>query len=160
MDTCHAVYLPILKTLCIIRNYVGLDSPLMNKSFNREHVLRRSFIGVSIRQILLLAMTLAVTHKWNTAWKVSKYGVFSCPYFSIFGLNTGKYGPEKLHKLRGMNSDAFCCLGSWSTYGTSHKHLMLTRYVCISASAHACMNWSFTLNIGSLVFKLVLLLSF
>ena len=77
-------------------------------SFNREHVLRRSFIGVSIRQILLLAMTLAVTHKLNTAWKVSKYGVFSCPYFSIFGLNTeiyslnlriqSKYGPEKLNK--------------------------------------------------------------
>ena len=40
-----------------------------------------------------------------TAWKVSKYGVFSGPYFPAFGLNTeyifspnaGKYGPEKLH---------------------------------------------------------------
>ena len=31
-----------------------------------------------------------------TAWKVSKYGVFSGPYFSVFGLNTGKYGPEKI----------------------------------------------------------------
>ena len=30
-----------------------------------------------------------------TAWKVSKYGFFSGPYFSGFGLNTGKYGPEK-----------------------------------------------------------------
>ena len=30
-----------------------------------------------------------------TAWKVSKYGVISGPYFPIFGLNTGKYGPEK-----------------------------------------------------------------
>ena len=29
-------------------------------------------------------------------WKVSKYGVFSDPYFPVFGLNTGKYGPEKL----------------------------------------------------------------
>ena len=39
------------------------------------------------------------------AWKVSKYGVFSGPYFPVFGLNTkiysvfipntGKYGPEK-----------------------------------------------------------------
>ena len=26
---------------------------------------------------------------------MSKYGVFSGPYFPIFGLNTGKYGPEK-----------------------------------------------------------------
>ena len=29
-----------------------------------------------------------------TAWKVSKYGVISDPYFPVFGLNTGKYGPE------------------------------------------------------------------
>ena len=24
-----------------------------------------------------------------------KYGVFTGPYFPVFGLNTGKYGPEK-----------------------------------------------------------------
>ena len=29
-----------------------------------------------------------------TAWRVSKYGVISGPYFPVFGLNTGKYGPE------------------------------------------------------------------
>ena len=29
-----------------------------------------------------------------TAWKVSKHGVTSGPYFSVFGPNTGKYGPE------------------------------------------------------------------
>ena len=27
----------------------------------------------------------------NPAWKVSKYGVFSGPYFPVFGLNTGIY---------------------------------------------------------------------
>ena len=31
----------------------------------------------------------------STAWKVSKCGVFFGPYFPVFGLNTGKYGPEK-----------------------------------------------------------------
>ena len=30
-----------------------------------------------------------------TAWKVSKYGIFSGPYFPVFELNTEKYGPEK-----------------------------------------------------------------
>ena len=31
----------------------------------------------------------------STAWKVSKYGVISGPYFLVFGQNTGrKYGPE------------------------------------------------------------------
>ena len=34
----------------------------------------------------------------NTAWKVSKYGVFSGQYIPVFSLNTGKYGPE--YKLR------------------------------------------------------------
>ena len=41
----------------------------------------------------------------NTAWKAFKYGVFSGPYFPVFGLNTeiyevnglntGNSGPEK-----------------------------------------------------------------
>ena len=31
-----------------------------------------------------------------TARKVSTYGGFSGPYFPVFGLNTGKYVPEKL----------------------------------------------------------------
>ena len=49
-----------------------------------------------------------------TAWKVSKYGVYSGPYFPAFGLNTeryfvfspnaGKYGPEKTPYL-----DTFSC---------------------------------------------------
>ena len=30
-----------------------------------------------------------------TAQKVSKYRDFSGPYFPVFGLNTGKYGPGK-----------------------------------------------------------------
>ena len=32
-----------------------------------------------------------------TAWKVSKCGVFSGPYFPVFGLNTGKYRPKTLY---------------------------------------------------------------
>ena len=29
-----------------------------------------------------------------TTWNVSKYRVISGPYFPVFGLNAGKYGPE------------------------------------------------------------------
>ena len=29
-----------------------------------------------------------------SAWKTSKYGVFSGPYFPVFNPNTGQYGPE------------------------------------------------------------------
>ena len=39
-----------------------------------------------------------------TAWKLSKYGVFSGPYFTVFSPNTGKYGPEKTLYL-----DTFSC---------------------------------------------------
>ena len=35
----------------------------------------------------------------NTAWKVSKYGAFSVPYFPVFSPNTGKYGTEKTQFL-------------------------------------------------------------
>ena len=31
----------------------------------------------------------------HTARKISKYRVFSGPFFPVFGLNTGKGGPEK-----------------------------------------------------------------
>ena len=33
--------------------------------------------------------------KHNAAWKLSKYGAFSGPYFPIFRMNAGKYRPEK-----------------------------------------------------------------
>ena len=31
--------------------------------------------------------------------QVSRYEVFSGPYFPVFGLNTGKHGPEKTQYL-------------------------------------------------------------
>ena len=46
-------------------------------------------------------ISLEIYKKYNscnliiTASKVSKYGVFSGPYFLVFSQNTGKYGPEK-----------------------------------------------------------------
>ena len=41
-----------------------------------------------------------------TAWKASKYEVFSGPHFSVLGLNKGKYGPQKspyLHTFHAVN---------------------------------------------------------
>ena len=46
---------------------------------------------LKLSHLKVLWVLLLVKH---TAWKVSKYGVISCPYFTVFGLNTGKYGPE------------------------------------------------------------------
>ena len=36
-----------------------------------------------------------ILDNYITAQKVSKYGVFSGPYFVVFSPNTGKYGPVK-----------------------------------------------------------------
>ena len=35
----------------------------------------------------------------STAQKECRYGLFFCPYFPVFRLNTGKYGPEKTSYL-------------------------------------------------------------
>ena len=40
----------------------------------------------------------------DTAWKLSKYGVFSGPHFPVLGLNTGKYGPEKTPYLENFHA--------------------------------------------------------
>ena len=34
---------------------------------------------------------------------------FSCPYFPLFGLNTGKYGPEKTPYLDTFHAVMLCC---------------------------------------------------
>ena len=55
---------------------------------------------VGLWSCTLILQHLHVTHQilgiyyFSTAWKVSKYGVISVLYFSVFGLNTEKYGPE------------------------------------------------------------------
>ena len=53
-------------------------------------------------------VNLSNRKSWHriTAWKVSKYGIFSGPYFpGKFSTNTGKYGPEKTPYL-----DIFCAM--------------------------------------------------
>ena len=80
-----------------------------------------------------------------TAWKVSKYGVSSGPYFLVFGqntdvfiLNTEKYGPEKTPYLdtfhavinsRGQGSsylDHYDATSRWSIYDSP----LIWKYVC------------------------------
>ena len=68
--------------------------------------LQKSYINEDLIHLGILKSTpgkffskSAVCVVWgpcsHTAWNVSKYEVFSTPYFPVFGLHTGKYGPEK-----------------------------------------------------------------
>ena len=45
----------------------------------------------------------------NTAWKLSKHGVISGPYFTVFSSNTGKCGPKRTPYL-----DNFHVVGEFS----------------------------------------------
>ena len=55
------------------------------------HIFRRPFLKNTCGWLLLSSVCVVVV----TARRMSKYGVFSGPYFHAFGLNTGKKGPEK-----------------------------------------------------------------
>ena len=44
---------------------------------------------------MLILMSKVGQNSTATPWNVSKCGVISGPYFPVFGLNTGKYRPER-----------------------------------------------------------------
>ena len=48
---------------------------------------------------------ILVSGTFYTAWKVSKYGGFSGPYFPVFSPSTTKYGPEKPPYLDTFHAD-------------------------------------------------------
>ena len=52
-----------------------------------------------LNRLLILEYRVNKDKESNTVGIVSKYRVFSGPYFPLFGLNTGKYGPEKTPHL-------------------------------------------------------------
>ena len=61
------------------------------------------------------------------AWNLSRCGSFSCPYFPVFGLDTGKYGSEKLLHLGNFHAvmTEFTCgvkLAQWQ--GKENEKLM------------------------------------
>ena len=63
----------------------------VNDSFKYDFTVEKG-----LYQVLVLDSPIFITIvEAFTAWKLSKYGVISGPYFPVFGLNTGKYGLEK-----------------------------------------------------------------
>ena len=62
--------------------------------FNKSHPLRYMTSGSKIQEKIfcrILILSLGSVFLTITAWKVSKYGFFSDPYFPVFGLNTEIY---------------------------------------------------------------------
>ena len=97
--------LDFLEFLQILKNYLFID-------INRSHCVKKCWNNKSfVARIFSYLDSLQRFWDTYTAWKVSKYGVFSGPYFPTFGLNRGtpylsvfspnpgKYGPEKISYL-------------------------------------------------------------
>ena len=55
-----------------------------------------SYIMIMIEIEILVNILRSLFFKTVAVWKVSKFRVFSGPYFPLFGLNTGNYGPKNL----------------------------------------------------------------
>ena len=85
-----------------------------------------------------------------TAWKVSKYGVFSGPYFPALGLkylsvvspNVGKYGPENTQYL-----DTFQTVTDRSMQETTNlMDRQLTWPHFIESCGHEVLLWYYYIN--------------
>ena len=78
----------------------------------------------TVDQSLMFTNSLFTTLKVWTSWKVSKYRVFSGPYFSVLGLNTEIYGANlysqseyrKMRTRKTLYLDTFharCLISLW-----------------------------------------------
>ena len=58
------------------------------------------------------------SYRDTRVWKITKYRVFFCPYFLVFGLNTGIYGVNLLiqsdrYRSEKMHLDVFSAVRIW-----------------------------------------------
>ena len=106
--TCNSAYIIEFYGAFFIENKISICTEFMNGgSIDRygkipQNVLGRIAVAVSFMFKLLVEFNPFTSgdiflYRLNTARKVSKYGVFSGPYFlySVLSPNTGKSGPGK-----------------------------------------------------------------
>ena len=71
---------------------------------------------------LLTYLHFYITYIYTaTTWKLSKYGVISRPYFPVFGLNTGKCGPEITPYLDTFHAVSTACIGYFHIVANQYK---------------------------------------
>ena len=71
------------------------------------------------------SLTDWLRHQIASARKVFKYGVSSGPYFPVFGLNTGKYGPGKTLYLRTFHTVCYI-IDLFFIWIFFHEHSLFT----------------------------------
>ena len=76
----------------------------------RAHKALKIASGRKHMNHFIVYLSIGILQMFFTAWKVSKYEVYSGPHFPVFSPNTGKHGPEKTPYLYTFHADVF----SWS----------------------------------------------
>ena len=99
-----------LVRIFLYSDWIRRFTELENRSFSNVFRGKRNWLFLKMARILYC----------STAWKVSKYGVFSCTYFSLFGLNTEIYSvilriQFKYSRIRTRKNSVF---GHFSRSGT------------------------------------------
>ena len=78
---------------CSIKTYWIDSFPELYTFLNINY--SETIVVLIISSTVALAMAVSLLLEITTAWKVSKYGVFSDSYFPVFSPITGKYRLEK-----------------------------------------------------------------
>ena len=79
--------------------------------------------------------------RWSTTWKVSKYGVFSGPYFPVLGLNTEIYGVN-LRIYRKIRTRKYSVSGHFSRSGGIWYYILGWSWIIL----HSTGNYLFKVN--------------
>ena len=93
----------------------------------------------------LFSFASSNSSQFDTAWKVSKYVVFSGPYFPAFGLNTKRYGvslriQSECGKIQNRKSSVF---GHFSCSVTFNLRLLYELRLKVRLSKTVCRSFHF-----------------
>ena len=109
--------------VCCMHQYMLRSCQRMGMNFEHNSKYKNSTFILKFRLELVLPYSII-------AWKVSKYGVFSGPYFPTFGLNTEVYSvnlriQSKCRKIRTRKNSLF---GHFSRSTSDGDNTIFTYY--------------------------------
>ena len=99
---CQKIWPRILEPLCLFKttllDYYNSHSKVFKITNNHYRIIVESKFGLNHFSHMNYDFFTGIITKIDmvtTAWKLSKYGVFSGPFFPVFGLNTKRYSVSR-----------------------------------------------------------------
>ena len=108
----------------------GSQGCYANKTVRKYLNLKTIRTGKTLRHSVKLMIL-----KCSTVQKVARYAVSSGPYFCVFGLNTGKYGPERFPYL-----DTFHAVQVLDVVQLKIKHQVKEKYKVVPVICSSLKN--------------------